>query len=269
MSVGWFVGAHQTAPNGSSVHPGPLTIQERYGQPTQTDLEDVVARESVYSYRTVRVRGWFDPGLDEHWRLRDGTTEVLLLPVGMGKEVLVLSGRGIEVVGVVRPLQPKRTPVAGQDPEVLEHPLLPPLPAPTSGLPHLSISFYEIVPDERYDRGRNAAGSSPLHDLLARPERRPGKTIRVVGQFRGRNLFGDLPALPTAEHRQWVLKDGATSVWVVGKDPRGKGFLLDPGLRSDTRFFLEVTGKIERCGDMPCLRAKTIRLAPAPKREPE
>jgi hypothetical protein len=91
-----------------------------------------------------------------------------------------------------------------------------------------------------------------------------GRSLHVVGQFRGANLFGDLPDLPGRDDDAFVLKDGDDAVWVIGKPASGKGFHLDPRLRGDTRFWLEVEGRLEACGQLTCLRARRIAMAARP-----
>jgi hypothetical protein len=90
----------------------------------------------------------------------------------------------------------------------------------------------------------------------------------VVGQFRGKNLFKDLEGEAPADG--WVLKDGAHAVWIVGRKPRGPGFSLDPESKSDSAKWLEVTGKVERRGDLVMIRASQVALVPKPgSAEPE
>jgi hypothetical protein len=84
----------------------------------------------------------------------------------------------------------------------------------------------------------------------------------MVGKFRGRNLFHDLPE-PGPEDA-WVLKSGRHAAWIVGHGPSGRGFRLDPHLVRDTTRWLEVVGRVESRGGASVLRAKTVALtAPA------
>ncbi len=77
---------------------------------------------------------------------------------------------------------------------------------------------YSRGPEKPSRAGR--VGLLALEDLVARPDQLAGETVKVVGQFRGKNLFGDLE--DTAEPDDgWVIKDGAFAVWVVGKKPKG------------------------------------------------
>jgi hypothetical protein len=121
---------------------------------------------------------------------------------------------------------------------------------------------YEVpkADDTKVDRG---PGELAIEDLADRPPTLAKETITVVGQFRGKNLFGDLDAA-TAPAEAWVLKDGDAAVWVVGKAPKGKGWSLDPESKSDTRKWLEVSGKLERKGDVLMIRARQVTLIAKP-----
>ena len=53
--------------------------------------------------------------------------------------------------------------------------------------------------------------------------------VTVRGQFRGENLFGDLPSASRRRSADWVIKDDVFAVWVTGKKPKGPGWSLDAG----------------------------------------
>jgi len=69
----------------------------------------------------------------------------------------------------------------------------------------------------------------------------------VKGQFRGRNLFGDLPQAPAGAdgRREFVIRSADSAVWVTGKQPKGHGFVFDLNSRLDTTRWLEVTGVVK------------------------
>ena len=66
--------------------------------------------------------------------------------------------------------------------------------------------------------------------------------MKVTGQFRGRNLYGDVPQGPGLSQWDFVLRGADSAVWVTGLRPRGRGFNLDIGARVDTGTWLETTG---------------------------
>jgi len=122
---------------------------------------------------------------------------------------------------------------------------------------------YEVPKGEDDGKVDHKPGELAIEDLAERPPTLAKETITVIGQFRGSNLFGDLDAA-TAPKDAWVLKEGEHAVWVVGKPPKGRGFSLDPGSKSDTRKWLEVTGKLERIGDVLMIRARQVALIARP-----
>jgi hypothetical protein len=108
-------------------------------------------------------------------------------------------------------------------------------------------------------RGEGGPGSS-LEPIVRYPKGSEGRLVTVRGTFRGANLFEDLPPDSRRSEDDWVLRDGPFSIWVTGKDPKGKGFSLDARSKSDCRFRLEVQGEIRTENDYIYLRAKKIQL---------
>ncbi len=108
------------------------------------------------------------------------------------------------------------------------------------------------------------SGLLAIEDLVGRPASLAKETVRVRGQFRGKNLFGDLAA-SGAPADAWVIKDGDSAVWVVGRRPKGDGWSLDPENRSDTARWIEVVGKIETRQGVTLLKASKVALVPTPK----
>lgn len=108
---------------------------------------------------------------------------------------------------------------------------------------------------------RQARGGGPtLESLVRSPDATAGRQITVRGVFRGANLFADLPAASRRQPSDWVLQDGAYSVWVTGKEPRGSGWALDPRSKGDCTFRLEVSGRVEALGGFVYLRARDLVL---------
>jgi hypothetical protein len=105
--------------------------------------------------------------------------------------------------------------------------------------------------------------------LALEPWRFDGQPVTVVGQFRGRNLFGDLPDSPRKSPHDFVLKSGDAAVWVVGMRPRGRGFNLNVDARIDTDQWLEVTGVARRSGGLVTIEASRLTLAEEPAQTTE
>ncbi len=117
-------------------------------------------------------------------------------------------------------------------------------------------SFHSGPPREKAAE----SGWVSLESLVRRPDRYQKRTIAVRGLFRGRNLFGDMPADSQKSRSDWVLRDGPFFIWVRGKAPKGKGFALDLERRSDSAYRLEVEGQTEVRGGLVYLRAREVRL---------
>jgi hypothetical protein len=83
--------------------------------------------------------------------------------------------------------------------------------------------------------------------LALDPWRYEEQHVTVRGQFRGRNLFGDVAQAPAAAAKsrgEFVIRSADAAIWVLGKRPRGHGFQLDPESRIDTKRWLEVSGVV-------------------------
>ncbi len=100
-----------------------------------------------------------------------------------------------------------------------------------------------------------------LRALALEPWKFAGQTVTVIGNFRGRNLFGDLPGAPNDGRYDFVLRATDGAVWVTKQRPRGRGFDLDVDRRIDSNRWLEVTGTVVQ--DRGLVRIEAARLAAA------
>lgn len=117
------------------------------------------------------------------------------------------------------------------------------------------------------------AATASIRLLALEPWRFEGQVVTVVGQFRGRNLFGDLPSAPAKSTYDFVLRSGDGAVWVTGLRPRGRGFNLDVDARVDTSQWLEVTGTVKRERSLVTLEGARLTTTAArrdtPTEEPQ
>jgi Bacterial Ig-like domain len=104
-----------------------------------------------------------------------------------------------------------------------------------------------------------------VRSLAVEPWRYDGQTVTVVGNFRGRNLFGDLPGAPGKSKYDFVLRGTEGAVWVTDLRPRGDGFDLDINRRVDTDRWLEVTGTVVREKGLVSLKATKVSLSKPPQ----
>jgi hypothetical protein len=112
--------------------------------------------------------------------------------------------------------------------------------------------------------GRGERAQEHRADLVSDPRPFVGKTVRVIGHFRGRNLFDDLPSVSQRKPEDWVLKLQDLPIWVTGKPPRGDGFSLDPESKEDAFHWVEVTGKPEVVDGVVYFHASKVSLARPP-----
>jgi hypothetical protein len=110
--------------------------------------------------------------------------------------------------------------------------------------------------------------SASIRALALEPWNYEGRRVTVTGSFRGRNLFGDLPAAPGDGRYDFVVAGAEGAVWVTGMRPRGRGFDLDVQRRLDSNRWLEVTGLVSRQRGLTVVEAAQLTLAEAPKTVP-
>jgi hypothetical protein len=247
--------------------------RQQYGSAQPLELTEVAYNPDNYQRRNVIVRGYSSLLPGDVWGLGDGGATLLLVPVpelsAMGLREML--GRRVEVTGIIRILPTRQgTCDRGTKPGSLcDDPALPPIPDARPEWPKGSITATSILDLTDQRRAETGRPGSTVGAILADPAVLAGKTVCVVGRFRGANLFGDLPAETRRAPGDWVLQDGDQALWVTGRPPRGKGFDLDPSNKSDTGRWLEVHGKIEATGPVAYLKASRVQLVARPPPPPE
>jgi hypothetical protein len=248
--------------------PGPLVAQvgsvdqytAQYGDPVDVSISDLAMGSSSYVGRAIRTRGVLEldmssgsGGGGRRYLLKDNFLNmVAIFPVAevsanFESEGLSFVGRELEVTGLFREAQASSPPVGG-------------------GRLIGSIVFWSYMGPEDDDKKKAPvkAETVTLESLVRRAGRMDGRTVRVVGRFRGKNLYGDLPGSSQRRSNDWVIKDDLYAVWVTGKKPRGSGWQLDPGLKRDTGKWIEVVGRPETRNGITYLTALEVRLGTAP-----
>jgi hypothetical protein len=114
----------------------------------------------------------------------------------------------------------------------------------------------------------SATTSPSLRDLALDGARHVNAQVTITGQFRGRNLYGDLPQAPGVSRWDFVLKSADAAVWVTGTQPKGKGFDLSVNARIDTGRWLEVSGTVKRMGGLLWIDSPKIALGQPPASQP-
>jgi hypothetical protein len=153
--------------------------------------------------------------------------------------------------------------------------MLPALPSRGSRTdwPLNSVTFWSLgdATPLKGAGGRGAGAAVTPSAILEAPERRGNAAVTVIGRFRGANLFGDLPETTRREASDWVIADDGAALWVTGKAPRGRGWNLALDSKDESRWWIEVTGRLEVRGGVAYLRARelTLRRSPPSTSEPD
>jgi hypothetical protein len=229
---------------------------QTYGQPVDVSITDLTQNPDAYLERAVRTRGRLEltAGLRNSYVLRDTFgASVRIVPVeeirgNFEQEGLAMMGREVDITGVVK--------LTNTDDAMTRDP----------GQARVGILFwsYEGPPEKPSADALKKASEVSLDSLVTNPGRRDGQLVRVVGKFRGSNLYGDLPSRSQRQRGDWVIKDEAFAVWVTGKKPKGKGFDLDTGLKRDTGKWMEVIGKPATRGGVTYIQAVQVSLSAPP-----
>jgi hypothetical protein len=223
----------------------------RYGPTIEVSVDSLLDMPEQYSGRAVRTRGQFEmipSGRGQQYGLR-GTFGGYLY-IYPRQEVIATfeqearrwAGKEVEVQGSVD---------RGQDPET-NQPIV-----------YIAIWAYLAPPDDKPMK-RPDSPDTTLEDLVTRPEKYDGKTVNVRGQFRGENLFGDLPSSSRDRSSDWVIKDDLFAVWVTGKKPKGSGWSLDANLKRDTGKWLQIMGRVRVRSRVVTLEAIDVVLSKPP-----
>jgi hypothetical protein len=223
-----------------------------YGSPVEVSVDDLLQMgATAYANRAVRTKGTLEmsnrlQGRRFGYALR-GTFGGQVEIVAMGEvsfefetEAKRWFGQEVQITGVVNQS------------------------SDTQGTLVLVQFWKYLGPPERDAKALQKANTVTLESLVLKPGGHDGQTVRVVGKFRGRNLYGDLPVRSQRNSSDWVIKDDMFAVWVTGKKPKGTGFDLDAGLKRDTGKWVVVVGRPETSGTVTYLRALQVEVTSAP-----
>jgi len=114
-----------------------------------------------------------------------------------------------------------------------------------------------------------SATQPPLRAVAMEPARFDNQRITITGQFRGLNLFGDLPEAPTQNRYAFVIRSGDAAVWIMGLPPKGKTFTLDPSKRLDSGHWVKVQGTVHTARGLTWLDGTSMELTQAPEETTE
>jgi hypothetical protein len=87
-----------------------------------------------------------------------------------------------------------------------------------------------------------------VRTVALEPGRYKDQRVTLTGQFRGRNLYGDLPSAPGVSKWDFVIRVADSALWVANIRPKGKDLDLDVAARVDTGRWIEVSGIVRLQG---------------------
>ena len=221
--------------------------ESQYGPTVDVSIDDLLTMPESYLNRNVKTRGVLEmvpTATRETYSLR-GTFggHVVIVPMNdMGtyfeENARRWLGKTVEVSGVV---------LSGGNNTVI-----------------INIWGFLGPPDEKKPA---PLSETTLEDLLTKTGEFNGKAVKVRGQFRGQNLFGDLPSASRRHTSDWVIKEDLFAVWVTGKKPKGPGWELDAGLKRDSGKWILVTGRVHAEKGVVTIEATEVALTkePGPK----
>ena len=222
--------------------------EQQFGQTVEVALDTILQMPESYTDKSVRTRGELDmvPGSTQIAYCLRGTFGGRLVITAMAEAgadwdhlARTWIGKQVEVTGAVG-----MSTGSGQQ------------------LVYIRIWGFLGPPDEKMSRRPSAQVT--LEELVTRPGKLDGKIVTVKGQFRGGNLFGDLPSASRQRSVDWVIKDDLFAAWVTGKKPKGPGFEFDRELKRDTGKWLQVTGRVTTEKGVVTIEATDISIAKAP-----
>lgn len=212
-----------------------------------TTLESLRQFPGYFNLQNVLVRGEFtEKGQRIVLRADDHDMEVLLGDIHTANGVVEVRAQMIDV-GRLEPSDPRLTRYTGaRDPE------------------HWPKPGEELVLNVTGVQAVDTATTASVRALALEPWKFEGQKVTLTGQFRGRNLFGDLPGSPAKSKYDFVLRSADAAIWVTGLRPKAKGLDLDVDARVDTSRWVQVTGVVKRERTMVTIEASTISGAQPP-----
>jgi hypothetical protein len=212
-----------------------------------TTVEAIRQFPGYYHLQNVLVRGELvEDGARITLRADDREMRVVLKDVSSRSGPVEVRGQSIDI-GRLEPGDPRVSGlVQGLD---ADH-----WPKPGEELLLLATAVADAPPET----------TASIRALTLEPWKFDGQSVTVTGNFRGRNLFGDLPDAPGKSRYDFVLRGAEGAIWVTGMRARGKGFDLDVDRRIDTDKWLQVTGTVSRGRGLVMLAATQLAQAKPP-----
>ena len=222
-----------------------------YGTPVDVSTSELLNTPAGYDGRAVTTRGRFSQD-NRHYTLEASGLVIGISPTPevqalIDANVSRLNDTDITVTGVFR-----RQPESENNGDDAQ--------------PPYSILFWNASSEVLSNSSGSSQGAKNLREVMRAEPIATDEPIDVIGQYRGGNLFGDVP--PDTRLREgpddFVLRDGQFSIWVVGSKPGGNGWSLELLNKRDTSTWLRVRGRIEEINGNYYLRASELEPAQRP-----
>jgi hypothetical protein len=215
-----------------------------------TTIDSLKQYPGFYHLQNVLLRGEIDDSTSKLQLKSDEHTIRMLLDDGVSTRKGQVEIRGVLIdVGRLEPGDPRVGGFAeGRDADRW--------PRPGEELFVRTTGVADVPP---------SATTASIRAIALEPWKFETQKVTVTGNFRGRNLFGDLPGAPGKSRYDFVLRGVEGAVWVTNLRPRGSGFELDVNRRVDTDRWIEVTGTIVRERGLVSIEATRLTLAKAPE----
>jgi Bacterial Ig-like domain len=220
----------------------------------------LMAYPVFFHTQPVRVRGELS-GLAGQlpWKLSGGGREVMVVPGANSKISVQTDGppKPADLTGVlldVGRLEPGHPRATQTLVELSERLLKKSWPGPGE--------LIVLVADAAVAAEPLAAPS--VRNVALDPSRYAGQEVTVVGRFRGRNLYGDLPDAPGISRWDFVVQSADAAIWVTGRRPRIEDGDLNVERRADTGRWLAVRGTVREDRGLVRIEAVDLRAAQAP-----
>ncbi len=217
--------------------------------PQVTNLSALIEYPAFYTDRTVVVRGRVHD-LNGRLSLEDEEGHRVLLASkseGHADELVDVTGALFDV-GRMKQDDPR---LAGYD--------LARIVGNTQDWPRPGDLF--VFGATRFVPADATVAAATIRSLVLEGDRASGRQVTVAGQFRGRNLFGDMPRAPGVSRNDFVIRSGDAAIWVTGMQARGKDFEFDPDRRIDSNRWLQVTGTVRVDRGLMVIQATKLALA--------
>jgi hypothetical protein len=226
-----------------------ISADAQSGSRRFTTIDALHQFPGFYHLQNVQLRGEIEEN-GKHLVLRSDTNEIRVV---LGDGVTTRKG-AVEVratlvdLGRLEPTDPRATGLAeGRDADKW--------PRPGEELILRATSVVDAQPSP----------TASVRALTLEPWKFDGQTVTIVGNFRGRNLFGDLAGSPNKSKFDFVLRGAEGAIWITNLRPKGDKFDLDINRRVDSDKWLEITGKVVHDKGLVSIDATRLKLTKAPE----